>query len=540
MSLREATVGGVLALLAPACISPPQEDPNRSHAVEPSCVDPGRHDPGPGPFASPRDFEQSGCTLGSLEGVDLTGLWSYAQDNRGIFFGSGVLTFEQTCEEGLEVRLGSSTSSVDIRDRVLTGSDLFWRRERVFEGQEGDVRLIDAQNLCALGDDGALVGRAVRCFASGESEDCEVTGVSLERLERLEGEGVAQGLELVSEFSGAAWSWRRHFTANVRVHEDVAYLARDEDGLRIVDVSDLKHPREIGHVPASEGEAFNDIKIVVHRAEDLDSPFALVASNERGMLVYDLSSPGEPQLVAAVTPTGEPNHGIHTLFTEEIDGEPIAYVADGFTNLVTIWSLADPVVPARIGAFEASDPDWAVHDLFASEGRMYLNATTGGLLIVDTQPNPGDPRVVGRYVDSNTERYSHSNWVTEVDGRRVTVSGDEGYDAHFRIIDVDPESSTFLQELGTYQTRPAVSAHNVMAFGTKAYAAYYQDGIRVLDISDPQNPELEAYFNTWEPRFSRGARFEGAVGIDVDRGRGLIFVADYPRGLMILRETAGR
>jgi hypothetical protein len=75
-----------------------------------------------------------------------------------------------------------------------------------------------------------------------------------------------------------------------------------------------------------------------------------------------------------------------------------------------------------------------------------------------------------------------------------------------------------------------------MAFGTRAYLTHYQDGVRILDVADPANPRQIAYYNTWDPQadYATSAFFEGAVGLDVDRARGLVFVADSPRGLLIL------
>ena len=67
--------------------------------------------------------------------------------------------------------------------------------------------------------------------------------------------------------------------------------------------------------------------------------------------------------------------------------------------------------------------------------------------------------------------------------------------------------------------------------------SYYQDGVRVIDLADPANPRLAGYFNTWDPQadYATNAFFDGAVGIDVDLARKLIFVADG-RGLLILRD----
>jgi hypothetical protein len=91
--------------------------------------------------------------------------------------------------------------------------------------------------------------------------------------------------------------------------------------------------------------------------------------------------------------------------------------------------------------------------------------------------------------------------------------------------------------IGELQLRPQVSIHNIMAFGEKAYAAHYQDGVRLFDLSDPTRPRVQAYFNTWDAETAAGGIFEGAVGLDVDLAAGLIYVADTPRGLLILRET---
>jgi hypothetical protein len=64
--------------------------------------------------------------------------------------------------------------------------------------------------------------------------------------------------------------------------------------------------------------------------------------------------------------------------------------------------------------------------------------------------------------------------------------------------------------------------------------------VRVLDVSDPARPRQIGYYNTWDPDAERssGAFFEGALGIDVDLVRKLVFVADLPRGLLILRDDA--
>ncbi len=60
----------------------------------------------------------------------------------------------------------------------------------------------------------------------------------------------------------------------------------------------------------------------------------------------------------------------------------------------------------------------------------------------------------------------------------------------------------------------------------------------VMDLSDPTKPKLIGYYNTWDPQadYTSSGFFEGAVGLDVDQSRKLVFVADSPRGLLILHD----
>lgn len=325
---------------------------------------------------------------------------------------------------------------------------------------------------------------------------------------------------------------------NVRVRDGIAWLPRYQDGLRILDASDPAAIVEIGHVPVrvGDGEIWNDVKLL-----DADGKrYALMASSSEGLVIVDGTDPSAAEVVASWPPQGDWSvYDVHTVWVDE--AARIAYLGyvgrevDGewIWGGLEIVDLTNPTKPVGRGSWAASDAGGdLVHDLMVRDGVAYLCAWDAGLVMVDVSV-PEEPVVIGQY-DDYDRRTSHSVWVGEIGGRLIAVHGDEDFGAHLRVLDVtDPAN---VQLLAEWETRPQVSIHNVMLVGDRAYVAYYQDGVRVIDLSDPTRPEQVAYYNTWDPdRPDVGwSFFEGAVGIDVAEGR--VWVADSHRGLVVLEE----
>jgi hypothetical protein len=221
---------------------------------------------------------------------------------------------------------------------------------------------------------------------------------------------------------------------------------------------------------------------------------------------------------------------VHSIF---VDG-PLAYLADVDAGAMRVFDVSQPARAVEIGRYARPEPGAFVHDLMVGGGRCYLNYWDQGFDVLDCT-DPTRPRELGRY--RYARMTSHSSWVGPIGGRLVALHGDEDYGGHLRLLDVtDPAAGVAL--VGEWQTRPEVSVHNVMLVGTTAYLAHYQDGLRVLDVSDPARPRPVAYANTWSFAGAPGSSFyEGALGIDVDPAARLIYVADSARGLLIYRAS---
>lgn len=466
-------------------------------AVTPGCEN---RSGDPQSFAAADDFGPA--VEGTLAGWDPDGRWSLTGTRVG-----GVSSFH------FEVR-GDRVIVDRDPENPGTWDDTSLFQRGVYADSMGQPFLIAKRVSNRKADGTARAERAV-CDADG----CTVCTAVLVRATHNAGEGEGDHLTLAGELLGAAWD-PAAYTFNVRVVGTIAYLIR-QDGLYIIETADPAHPVELKHWRRTGPGYSNDVKLV----EANGKRYAIIADYPSD--VVDVTIPADAHLVAQIPVEA------HTLFTETRDGKNYVYFG-AYDGTTPVFDVTNPEAPQRVGAYDAQAS--IVHDLMIDNGIAYLNAWEGGLHVVD-YTNPAQPVVIGKWKQTPTKT-SHSSWAMHVGGRTIALHGEEAYGAHLDVVDADRTSPTFMTSIGSYKTRDWVSIHNVMAVGTRAYMSYYQDGIRVLDMADPAHPAPLGYFNTWDPQaaYTSSRFFEGAVGIDVDPVRKLVFVADSPRGLLILRD----
>ncbi|MGE0546076.1 MAG: LVIVD repeat-containing protein [Kofleriaceae bacterium] len=394
----------------------------------------------------------------------------------------------------------------------LNDTELFARGEFFEPGS--DTPIVRGFRVSNLREDGTARAEQVSC----RDGSCMVCTTPMVRATHNAGEAEAERLTLVGEYRDPAWqSWQ--YTLNVRVAGTLAFLIRDAE-LSIIETADPSNPVLVGRYLSSKGGGGNDVKLVESGAKR----YAVIATSP--VEIVDVTDPAQPTQAALI-----PAYA-HTLFVEHRGDQIYLYLAG--ESSVPIYDITDPRAPMLAGSYQSASS--YVHDLSVENGIAYLNAWEGGFLMVDFTM-PAQPVLLGAWAPT-TIGASHSSWPTTVDGHRIAVHGDEGYGAHLDVIDIDPASPSFMQPIGEYKTRDAVSIHNVMAIGRRAFVAYYQDGVRVVDLANPEQPALLGYFNTWNPESPDHDErpYLGASGIDVDVARKLIFVADTPRGLVILQD----
>ncbi|WNG41253.1 hypothetical protein F0U61_51835 [Archangium violaceum] len=328
------------------------------------------------------------------------------------------------------------------------------------------------------------------------------------------GEAEASGLELVSENPVGIG-----LPVDVYVTKGHAYVVSmtvpdiPAGGLTVFDVSDKSAPRKVKTLQLENDNAWNGVWA---KGDAL-----YVASADRGVLVFDIRNPADPLLVRNL-PGSKSN--VHTVF---VDGDRL-YAAD-LGQGILLFDLTNPLEPLELNRYA---PNGALpHDMFAIGDQLYASFSDSGFIVADVS-NPSDIRTLGNFTYPN--QWAHHNAVGTFAGRTIAFEGGEGPGEHLRVLDItDP---AHIVKIGEFQLRPEISIHNMVLVGKKLYIAWYQEGVRVLDVSNPTKPTQVAHYNTYrESEADTGLYFAGDYGIRVP-GDGFIYAVDSLRGLLILRE----
>lgn len=465
--------------------------------------------PPSGPLADPLALELPGdCITGGLE--ELPGRWFLVDPSQRFAF--EYPRFEGNCTDGFR-RAFYIDDDHDDSDggSFYTWSDgtrIYYRDHVRFEFPGGVFEFATAFAACRV------PGGKLAAIAATYDTDRGVTSYAMTGTRFEPRDTGARGLTLVGAVGAGTISGY-----NVAVDGGHAYVV-GPTGLDVIDVSAPATPQVVGHVDGR----FNDVKVV--RTVDTVVAYTSPIRDERTGIV-DVTVPTTPRFVGTI-----PEYS-HSVFV--VPGQaPRLYLAT-YTETIPVYDVTAPLVPVRLGGIPVagSGETAGIHDIHVAGDQVWAMKTTDGVVALDVTPGLATPTVLGTHPTS----YSHAGWEATVGGRRVFIHGDEGMTpeggAFLRVLDADPASPTFLDELGRYSTRRDVGIHNMQIVGDRAYIAYYQDGVRVVDLSDPTMPREIAHYNTWDHATAPGTAFEGAIGVTVVDD--LIYVADLAQGLVILR-----
>ncbi|WP_254627363.1 LVIVD repeat-containing protein [Myxococcus sp. CA040A] len=451
-------------------------------------------------------FDLSQCDMPSLGALPQEGI--YQADLRGERAlpdgGIRIVPFSA----GFQLRDNGGTST--MYDQPLLKLDMEGDRF-VLQGQQTRTGFVMNMTGCAAKSPNILTG----CFAYCRRGQFSLGGTfEAHRVARQEAEPESSGgLELLSEHRVSTG-----MAVDVHVTKGHAYVVsiphQDQlGGLAVFDVSNPRNPLRTTSISLPGDNFWNSVW-----AKD---NALYVASSASGFVVYDISQPAEPLFVRSV-PTGN-SGGAHTVLVH--DNWLFAMDPISGTFVYDLTHPLDPVLRTVI----PSGP----HDSFVYEGRLYISDSSDGYAIFDIT-NMDDVRELGRFVRPNFG-FAHHNAVGTFAGKTIAFEGGEFPGSHVRALDVtDPAN---IVKIGTFKMRRVTSMHNLILRGNLLYVAWYHEGLRVLNVSNPTQLRQVAHHHVFrETDPLRGDNvFEGLFGVRIP-GDGYVYTAESSRGLMIFNE----
>jgi len=254
---------------------------------------------------------------------------------------------------------------------------------------------------------------------------------------------------------------------------------------------DVTDPANISLIDSIQVDArtVNDVKV------SEDGTICIIsregASNRKnGIVILDVRNPGDVNIISTFTEnlTG----GVHNLF---IYKDHVYALSAG--QKYYIINIEDPQNPRIVSKFELETPGHAIHDVWVEDGIAYSSNWSDGIQMVDVGNgiaggSPENPVQFASYKYPSGAHHATLPFTSPSTGKFYAVMGDEifpyglnmngpniaGGFLHF----VDFSDLDNPEEIARFEV-PGAGSHNYWIDGETLYVAFYNGGVRVVDIS---------------------------------------------------------
>lgn len=263
------------------------------------------------------------------------------------------------------------------------------------------------------------------------------------------------------------------------------------NAIKIWDVS-ANTPRLVDSLIVVNASTLGDIQV----SDDGTLLVAAIESNPNGGLaIYQLSAPRSAALVTR-TAGGELQYGVHTAEIARVNGVLYAFCAidpaNGVPARLVIVSLANPAQPTTVASLIMGSP--YIHDVFVRDGLLFTAEWNDGIGIWDIGGgNTGGtitaPKRISRL--NTVGGQVHNVWWYHdpvLQTKRYLFIGQEGPG----IIGSSSIGDVHVVDISNMMAPVEVARYTVIGAGVHnfsvdeaqglLYAAYYNGGVRVLDI----------------------------------------------------------
>jgi choice-of-anchor B domain-containing protein len=391
-----------------------------------------------------------------------------------------------------------------------------------------------------------IVAGEIQC-EDGNADQFECDQVDILSFLPVAGIGGGRGAE-----TNDVWGW-----TDPQTGREYALVGRT-DGTAFIDVSNASDPAYLGNLPktaGSRGNSWRDIKVYE------DHAFIVAdGAGEHGMQVFDLTRLRD--VTDAPVTFDEDAHydGIassHNIVINEESG--FAYSVGSNSGGETcggglhMIDIREPTRPTFSGCFADTNTGnqrtGYSHDAMCIEyngpdtehvGKEVCFGSNESALSVADVTDKDNPVAISS-ADYPNVGYAHQGWITE--DHRYFFMNDEGDESNsVQAGQPMPGTRTLIWDIEDLDDPVMVKEHfgstftidhNLYIKGDLMYQSNYVSGLRILDISDPENPEEVGFFDTVP--WSEEVTFDGSWSNYPFFESGTIVVSSGKEGVFFLK-----
>ncbi len=339
------------------------------------------------------------------------------------------------------------------------------------------------------------------------------SGYSAQKSIKVNPRNVKKEIELIGQglvsnvYTSDLWVW-----SGIDPYEDKDFAVTGTWGgngeAYFWDVTDPKNLVIIDTVKV-DARTVNDVKI------SEDGRIGIItregASNRKnGFVILDVSDPFNVEILSLFN--DDMTGGVHNAF---IYDNHVYAVNNGLKY--DIINIENPSKPYRVGVYELKSPGHAIHDVWVHNGIAYSSNWNDGVHAVDVgglsyneknkpiiqsnpllsrsgKGSPSNPIPLASKKDPTGRNHAAFPFLSQSTGKFYIIGGDEKFPFGLSALNYEPSNPRggfhFInfdnpdqpKETALYQV-PEAGSHNMWVKGDTLFAAFYQGGFRVLDIS---------------------------------------------------------
>ena len=354
----------------------------------------------------------------------------------------------------------------------------------------------------------------------------------------------------------------------------------EPNGTSIVNAADPQQPKVVAHIPGRKGAESRAVQVAIQYFDGRDYLLRNQESGEfTGFEVWDITDKAYPKMVSTISPL----QAAHKSWWDAKTG--YAYLSGTHPGWrgqhLIIYDLRNPYQPKFVSNWGlpqqrpggSGGDGVSLHHPVISGTRAYLSYLYGGDMVILDIADKARPRMISHLDFSPPFSGIHttvpfsamrvSNYTKgQGDVRNFLVLSEESFAYNCQelrrqmyIVDATEESNPipiaifkvpegdFCERGGRFGPHQlAETKDGEIIDGTLLYVAYFNAGLRVVDIADPYHPREVGFYIPDPVRSakSRGSRIIQTNDVDLDY-RGLIYITDRAgNGLHILEFTGGK